>query len=314
MLVHWISVFFLPKRAIHELNSIFRRFLWSGVDLAHKHCPIGWKSICYPNNEGGLAVRDISTMNLAANLRHLWDLKIRKPTLWVEWVHKNKDFWSMKTPSNSSWCWRRILDHREYASKFIFNIVGKGNTIRFWKDNWHPLGILVERFPLSLRYDSTLHINALVSSCINDDTWLIPSHIQPTLTTLIQGIMNTPIDPLEDDEVTWTAGNSGLYTLKDTYEALRPRTQVVYWSKLVWFKHCIPRHCFITWVALHRRLKTKDKLNSWGIDIDITCTLCRISVEDDRHLFFSCEVCFLTGTMRSAGVLLTSMVILLRLA
>lgn len=85
------------------------------------------------------------------------------------------------------------------------------------------------------------------------------------------------------------AGNTGEFFLKDTYNALRHKEVKKKWHKLIWFPHCIPRHCFIVWVSLQRGLKTKFKLLSWGMEVDPVCILCNIMLEDDYHLFFSCS-------------------------
>ncbi|KAI3879967.1 hypothetical protein MKW92_024000, partial [Papaver armeniacum] len=87
---------------------------------------------------GGMGIRCIETTNTAANLRHIWDIISIKDTIWVKWVCKNliknRDFWLMKTPSDCSWCWRRILDHREIANQFILHLIGNGEGTKLWKD------------------------------------------------------------------------------------------------------------------------------------------------------------------------------------
>ncbi|KAI3872774.1 hypothetical protein MKX03_018977 [Papaver bracteatum] len=102
-------------------------------------------------------------------------------------------------------------------------------------------------------------------------------------------IINIKKDNLIEDRVVWTAGSSGEFKLKDTYNALRGQAPKVQWKSLVWFSHCIPRHCFIVWVSLHRGLKTRFKLNSWGLDVDPVCVLCNHMLEDDLHLLFHCS-------------------------
>lgn len=64
----------LPKRVIKELNSIFKRFLWSGSDLDKKHNPVGWTQICTPLKSGGLGIKSLDIRNVSANLRHIWDI------------------------------------------------------------------------------------------------------------------------------------------------------------------------------------------------------------------------------------------------
>ncbi|OVA05568.1 Ribonuclease H domain [Macleaya cordata] len=169
----------------------------------------------------------------------------------------------MSIPTDASWCWRRILEHREIAQNFTLHLIGNEKQTRFWKDSWHPLGVLFDLFPLALQFDSILIVNATVDSCISENTWDIPHHLR--------------------------AGNSGDYSLKDTYEALRPVNPQPWWRHLVWFHRCVPRHSFITWITLHHALKTKDKLIGWGVNIDPICSLCGLETENEDHLFLWCH-------------------------
>lgn len=40
MIYFWLSCFILPKRAINELKSICKKFLWAGDELGKKYHPI----------------------------------------------------------------------------------------------------------------------------------------------------------------------------------------------------------------------------------------------------------------------------------
>ena len=46
---------------------------------------------------------------------------------------------------------------------------------------------------------------------------------------------------------------------------------------------------FVTWLAIHGRLPTCDRLHKVGIHCDQTCTLCKKENETHSHLFFTCE-------------------------
>lgn len=47
------------------------------------------------------------------------------------------------------------------------------------------------------------------------------------------------------------------------------------------------RHSFITWLAVRKILTTKDRLASWGLNIDPICVFCLTHHETHDHLFFS---------------------------
>ncbi|XP_020253802.1 uncharacterized protein LOC109830852 [Asparagus officinalis] len=69
-------------------------------------------------------------------------------------------------------------------------------------------------------------------------------------------------------------------------------TQMV-WSKTVWDEWSYPKHSFISWLAIHSRLLTKDRLCHMRI-LDINqhhrdCVLCTFQQQETcRHLFFDC--------------------------
>ena len=74
-----------------------------------------------------------------------------------------------------------------------------------------------------------------------------------------------------------------------TWEFLRQPSPTVFWSKAIWFKENIPRNSFLAWIALLRRLPTKDRLLLWGLNVSGGCVLCSSGLETHHHLFFECE-------------------------
>jgi len=71
------------------------------------------------------------------------------------------------------------------------------------------------------------------------------------------------------------------------YEYLRTKGTPVFWANVVWESWCLPRHSFILWLALLKRLRTKDKL--YFVDIDVSCVFCQDHEESHSHLFFACR-------------------------
>lgn len=251
MLIFWTACFVLPKKTINCLNTLFRNFLWAGIDLTYKQPAVSWTIICHPYKEGGLGIRCIETTNTAANLRHIWDIVRNKDTLWVQWVSKNlikkKDFWFLTVPYDCSWCWRRILDHRELARKYILSLIGNGESTSLWKDVWLRQGNLMNIFPTHMSYDSAHNADAKVSSCLVNGHWHLSPNLSHALGEVSEAITRVKTDRLLEDKIVWTAGHSGDYTLKETYNALRHKNPILDWNVLLWFPHCIPRHWFIVY-------------------------------------------------------------------
>jgi hypothetical protein len=53
----------------------------------------------------------------------------------------------------------------------------------------------------------------------------------------------------------------------NAYEHLRTKGTPVSWVNVVWEPWCLPRHSFILWLALLKRLRTKDRLHFVDIDV-----------------------------------------------
>ncbi|GJT00995.1 putative ribonuclease H-like domain-containing protein [Tanacetum coccineum] len=79
------------------------------------------------------------------------------------------------------------------------------------------------------------------------------------------------------------------FTVSEVWKAIKTEYPKVIWYRHVWFTQCIPRHAFITWVAIRERLKTRDRLARWFSIPDLSCLLCKENSESHSHLFFSCS-------------------------
>ena len=90
-----------------------------------------------------------------------------------------------------------------------------------------------------------------------------------------------------DGEVRWNS-SSNKYKAVEVWRVIRPKKEKVNWHKLVWAGFIVPKHAFITWMAVLNRLSTKDKMRAWGMKVDGNCILCRSAVETRDHLFYGC--------------------------
>lgn len=62
----------------------------------------------------------------------------------------------------------------------------------------------------------------------------------------------------------------------------------VEWRRLIWTNNGAPKWLFILYIALKRRLSTKDILAKWGLATNMKCPLCPEKDETIDHLFFEC--------------------------
>ncbi|XP_070005903.1 uncharacterized protein LOC142162979 [Nicotiana tabacum] len=80
------------------------------------------------------------------------------------------------------------------------------------------------------------------------------------------------------------------FSIKKASQHFIPTSPKVSWKSLALVKGIIPRHQFILWLTVHKKLSTVDRLQKWGIKMMQDCVLCNTNaVETLEHLFFCCD-------------------------
>ncbi|XP_021836221.2 uncharacterized protein [Spinacia oleracea] len=79
------------------------------------------------------------------------------------------------------------------------------------------------------------------------------------------------------------------YSIGVIYQQLCDMAPKVNWHSYVWNRFTLPKHIITLWLALQDRLKTRDRLHTYGVINDDQCALCGLSTETCTHLFFSCH-------------------------
>lgn len=76
------------------------------------------------------------------------------------------------------------------------------------------------------------------------------------------------------------------------YKWLHHRTYAsandVPWCSWVWNRFNLPKHKFICWLIMWKRVKVRNKLKQFGVIEDDFCPLCSGASETVEHLFFYC--------------------------
>ncbi|XP_056690154.1 uncharacterized protein [Spinacia oleracea] len=73
------------------------------------------------------------------------------------------------------------------------------------------------------------------------------------------------------------------------YQQLCDMAPKVHWHSYVWNIFTLPKHRITLWLAIQDRLKTRDRLHTYGVINDDQCALCGLGTETCTHLFFSCH-------------------------
>lgn len=166
------------------------------------------------------------------------------------------------------------MDHRDIAKGQIAHIVGNGAQTLFLLDHWHPNEKLIDWIDPDIIAQYIPNENATVSDFIDGNYWSFPAPTSQLTADVFLKIAFVKLSPQHEDIIIWRPNSKGVFAMKDTYKDISTHLVPVFWHSLGWFKLHIPRRSFIAWLALHNRLKTRDRLVKWGITDSNKCVLC----------------------------------------
>lgn len=293
MQVFWASMFILPVSNSKEIEKLIRNFIWGGAEMAKGKAKVAWKDVCLPKLEGGLGLKPLFLWNKALMAFHLWSVVVLRQSLWVKWIHtyrlKGRSFWEVKIPWDASWSWKKILGLRDDFRPFIRHSVGDGQSIWFWHDSWTGSGPLINFF--SYREISAMGFSGKerVADFYVNGQWKWPCGLLEKVPGCLEE--GPLIDRNIEDKVFWRSRNGTRNSFKTSlvWKDIRIRGPRVQWHCLVWFSNCIPKHAFILWLAIRRKLMTQDRMQFWQSDRDLNCAFCHMQLDSVDHLFFECQ-------------------------
>ncbi|GJY91970.1 RNA-directed DNA polymerase, eukaryota, reverse transcriptase zinc-binding domain protein [Tanacetum coccineum] len=168
--------------------------------------------------------------------KHLWNVAIKKDTLWVKWIIveklKGKSIWEIQSDCKSSVGWKNILSLRDKNIEHIWWKIGNGRQVQ------------------------------------------IPN-----------------INDGDEDTVVRVASNGQeqKFKISNVWKERINNDIKVDWYSMIWFAQSIPRHAFVIWLAIQKRLTTQDKLMVWKPNEEFKCALCNKCPDSHTNLFFTCE-------------------------
>jgi hypothetical protein len=219
MTIYSITIYSWPTSILKSIETWTRNFIWSGNIYQKKLVTVTWKKVCSPQDEGGLGLRSLSTLNDAANLKLCWDL-----------LNSGED-WAMILKSRAlrngimvkhhifSSLWSSIKQEVHVIISNASWKVGNGQSINLWMDAWCG-NSLAET--LNIHTSVLIWLPKKVSDIIHNQHWLIPHYLDslyPTLKNLVLQI-DIPVDDVPNNLI-WKVTDNGLLCLKDAYEFKR---------------------------------------------------------------------------------------------
>ncbi|GKA35259.1 RNA-directed DNA polymerase, eukaryota, reverse transcriptase zinc-binding domain protein [Tanacetum coccineum] len=166
--------------------------------------------------------------------------------------HKTMDSESVKVIKKS-------LD--EFSRKHIWWKLGNEKSVNVWHDRWCPVRPLSDFIDTRDIYDARLSNKWTVSEIIHEGRWKWPADWSTEFVELGQIQLPTLNDEIKD-AVVWISGNGHekKFKISNVWEDMNCNEIKADWYPLVWFKQSIPRHAFVTWLVVQKRLMTQDKI------------------------------------------------------
>lgn len=292
MQVYWASVFILPVSVSKEIEKLIRNFIWSGVELVHGKAKVAWRDVCRPKQEGGLGIRPLTAWNKALMAFHIWSVVTNRQSLWVRWIHtyrlRGRSIWQIKIAWDASASWKRILNLRGEFRRFFKMEVGDGRRIFFWHDSW------ATDTPLSDRFTTREILSLGFSELDKVADFGVGGYVEWPHGVLLKwpelGGRVIRIQNFRLDRAVWVSrdGSLGPFQSSISWNDFREVHPVVEWFHLVWFSNLIPKHSFILWLAIRRKLLTQDRRQLWQVGDDDSCPFCKGQKDSVDHLFFKC--------------------------
>jgi len=164
-------------------------------------------------------------------------------------------------------------------------IVGNGENIQLWFDNWMGRSLATM---LELPKHLFPSLKASLAFIITDGKWNIPRIILdfPLVAAQIMQV-TLPVSPLPD-KCAWIHSPNGELSSKLAFQFLNPAPPNLDWATDIW-RPCIPpSHSFIFWRFMLSKLPTDENLQLRGCTLVSMCPLCYNQAESSTHLFLEC--------------------------
>jgi len=218
MLVYSFHVYLWPRRLLRSLDTWIKKFIWSGDVFTRNVCTVSWKTLCRLWSEGGLDLKSTRLINDAQILKLAWNL-LSSNSQWAV-IFKSR-FFSHGQPILryfKSSVWPGIKNHIGTILQNSLWIVGMGEKIHLWTDNW-----LGETLVNLLNIDPFFHssFSGKVSEVINNGSWnLLSALLVAAVTSNLDGITLSRVQL--PDSLVWSYSADGKLTSKYVVSFIRP--------------------------------------------------------------------------------------------
>ena len=246
--MHFLSVIPLPVWALKIIDRRCRAFVWKGEEEINEgHCLIPWARVCRSKEWGGLGLLNLKDFGIALGCR--WQ--------WLRW--------------DAEECpWQLFPDQQDKDAAAILAAagrvtLGRGDTARFWTDNWTPEGRSIASLAPAL-FSFVKDSKLSVRDALHNRRWL--KDIQGGLT--VQAVVQylwvwdmaraTVLDSEAQDRLEWRMTEHRQFTVSSAYKMFFMAGIRFACYKPLWKSKAPPRCKFFMWLVIHRKCLTAENL------------------------------------------------------
>ena len=282
----------LPQKISRQIDKMSCNFLWGDTATRCGCHTVNWDTVTLPKEANGLGIPSTCHRNRAILMNQAWRLYTNPDMLWSK-VLKTKYFPQTTLFLNirrtgGSHIWHSLSLGIKLLLDGLRWIVGDGQTIRIWKDQWLPQGTLRSYIEGPIHFqDEDQRVNSLQ----NHQTWnfnVLPFPIPSPLQNLIQGIPIAYFTNLPDT-LAWPH-NNGKCSVKSASQYLFHKQKVPLnaqdW-KWIWALTCPKKIQMFLWKAMRDRLPTRTFLTLGRSHLNEQCPRCH-HPETTIHILRDC--------------------------
>nr|GEU73338.1 hypothetical protein [Tanacetum cinerariifolium] len=170
-------------------------------------------------------------------IKHLWNVAVKKDTLWIKWIYmeklKGRNIWEVQCDSKSSVGWKNIPSLRDKVRRHIWWKIGNGNKINVWHDRWCIVSPLSEFIDTRDIYDARLSNTSTIKEIVHEGRWKWPEEWNTYFVEL--GQLQVPIlrDGIEDTVWMSRNGHEKIFKISNVWVDMNSNGTKVDWHPLV---------------------------------------------------------------------------------
>ncbi|XP_042482126.1 uncharacterized protein LOC122062568 [Macadamia integrifolia] len=233
MMNHSSVVRWWPSTLIAIMEMWMKNFIWTGEVDSAKNITVRWDVCCRPKDEGGLGLRRLRDINKAMLCNMVWRVRHEKSTacnfLRARFLRSDGSF---KSSYKSSSIWPGFRKMWDFMSSKEAWLIGNGENIKFWTDNWLGNKSILGMFDLEDGPGSPF--KGKVSDFIENHHWKLPNVRSPLLQSIFEKIRDTKIPSYAcEDMCLWSLSSDGSSSSNSAWNDIRSTNPKVPWATLI---------------------------------------------------------------------------------